>query len=194
MKRFAVIVTKVFFRIFYRVEIVNADKVPAEGPVVVCANHNTMLDMFFLGFRLKRWIHWMAKEELFKNPILAFLIVKLGGFPVKRGKVDVASIKTAYKLLEEGKIVGIFPHGHRFKAGNANTLRVKSGAAMIAANSGASIVPAAVLGNYRLFSRMKIIYGEPFKIDGAGKLGSGELSEISREIVEKINALLEENQ
>lgn len=194
MKKFAIIVTKVFFRIFYRVEIINAGKIPVDGPVVICANHNTMLDMFFLGYRLKRWIHWMAKEELFKNPVLAFLILKLGGFPVKRGKGDVSSIKTAYRLLEKGKIVGIFPHGHRFKAGKADTLRIKSGAAMIAANSGASIVPAAVLGNYKLFSPMKVIYGDPFKIDSAGKLGSVELSEISRQIVGKINALLEENQ
>jgi 1-acyl-sn-glycerol-3-phosphate acyltransferase len=194
MKKFAIAVTKAFFKIFYRVELVNPEKIPAKGPAILCANHNTMLDMFFLGFKLDRWIYWMAKEELFKNPILAYLIRKLGGFPVKRGKGDVASIKTAYRLLEDGNIVGIFPHGTRINAANVNTVRIKSGAAMLAVNSGADIIPAAVQGSYRLFSRMRVIYGEPFKFESGKRYTSEELSELSREIVKKIYALLEEKQ
>ena len=192
MKKFAVIVTKLFFGIFYRVEIVNLEKIPAEGSAIICANHNTMLDMFFLGYKMKRWICWMAKEELFKNPIAGWTLRKLGAFSVKRGKGDVSSIKTAYKLLEEGNIIGIFPHGTRINASNVNTVRIKSGAAMLAANSGTVIVPAAVQGSYRLFSRMKVIYGDPFKVDSDRKYTGGELSEISREIVKRIYALLEE--
>lgn len=194
MKKFAVFITKVFFGIFYRVELVNPEKIPAEGAAIICANHNTMLDMFFLGYKLDRWINWMAKEELFKNPILSFLLIKLGAFPVKRGKGDVSSIKKAYKLLEEGHIIGIFPHGTRINASNVDTVRIKSGAAMVAVNSGASVVPAAVKGNYKLFSRIKVIYGEPFKIDDGKKYTGEERTEISREIVRRIYALLEENQ
>lgn len=194
MKRFAVIVTKAFFGIFYRIELVNPGNIPAEGAAILCANHNTMLDMFFLGYKLKRWIYWMAKEELFRNPIFAWIFRKLGAFPVKRGKGDVSSIKTAYKLLEEGNIVGIFPHGKRINASNVNTVRIKSGAAMLAVNSGAAVIPVALQGNYRLFSRMKVIYGDPWKVDSDRKYTSEELSEISREIVKRIYALLEEKQ
>ena len=193
MKKFAVIVTKVVFGLFYRVELVNREKIPETGSAILCANHNTILDMFFLGYRLKRWICWMAKEELFRNPIAAWIFRSLGAFPVKRGTGDVSSIKTAYRLLEEGKIIGIFPHGTRLNAANVNTVRIKSGAAMLAANSGAYIIPAAVQGSYRLFSRMKVIYGDPFKVESNKKYTGEELSEISREIVKRIYALLEES-
>ena len=194
MKKLAVIITKLFFGVFYRVELVNLEKIPAEGAAILCANHKTMLDMFILGYRMKRWIYWMAKEELFKNPISAWIFTKLGAFSVKRGKVDINSIKTAYKLLGEGKIIGVFPHGKRTTAANVNTVRIKSGAAMLAVNSGASIIPAAVQGNYRLFGRMKVIFGDPFKVDSDRKYTGEELSEISREIVKRIYALLEEKQ
>lgn len=194
MKKFAVLITKLFFGVFYNVELVNPEKVPAEGSAILCANHNTMLDMFFLGYKLKRWIYWMAKEELFKNPIAAWALRKLGAFPVKRGKGDVSSIKTAYKHLDEGHIIGIFPQGTRINASKADTIRIKSGAAMLASNSGTVIVPAAVQGSYKLFSRMKVIYGDPFKIESDRKYTGEELSEISREIVKRIYALLEEKQ
>lgn len=194
MKKFAVAVTKLYLGIFYRVELVNPEKIPSEGSAIICANHNTMLDMFFLGYKLKRWIYWMAKEELFKNPILGWTLKKLGAFSVKRGKGDITSIKTAYKLLEEGNILGIFPHGTRINAANVNTVRIKSGAAMLAANSGTCIIPAAVQGSYKLFSHMKVIYGDPFKVDSDKKYTGEELSEISREIVKRVYALLEENQ
>lgn len=192
MKKLALIVTKLFLGIFYRVELINLQKVPIDGSAIICANHNTMLDMFFLGFKLKRWINWMAKEELFKNPIAAWTLRKLGTFSVKRGKGDVSSIKTALKLLEEGHVIGIFPFGTRINAANMNTARIKSGAAMLAVNSGTVIVPAAVQGNYKLFSRMKVIFGDPYKVNSDRKYTGEELSEISREIVKRIYALLED--
>ncbi|NTV89746.1 MAG: 1-acyl-sn-glycerol-3-phosphate acyltransferase, partial [Clostridiales bacterium] len=102
MKRFAVIITTIFFKLFYRVEVENADKIPSEGAAILCSSHKSMLDMFFLGYDIKRWVHWMAKEELFRNPITRAIYSSLGAFPVKRGKGDVGSIKTAYKILQEG--------------------------------------------------------------------------------------------
>ena len=120
MKKFAIFITTIVFKLIYRVELVNMEKVPVKGPAILCANHNNILDMFFLGFRLKRWMYWMAKEELFKNPIAAFILGKLGVFPVKRGKGDISSIKNAYKLLDEGKIVGIFPQGTRINPSSSN--------------------------------------------------------------------------
>lgn len=193
MKKFAVLITTLIFKMFYKVELVNLDKIPHEGPALLCSTHNNMLDMFFLGYKLKRWIYWMAKEELFRNPIGGFIFKKLGAFPVKRGKGDVGSIKTAYKHLQEGNIVGIFPHGTRVKSANRKTAGIKPGAALLAVNAGVKVIPATVLGNYRLFSRMKVIFGEPFMIDieSGKKLTSDELSEISRGIMQKIYSLME---
>ena len=165
MRSFARIITLIILKLFFRVEVINREYIPAEGPALLCANHNSMLDMFFLGIKLERWIYWMAKEELFKNPVLAFLIRKLGGFPVKRGTGDVESIKHAYKLLSENKIVGIFPHGTRIDPSKIETIRIKSGAAMIASKAGVPVIPATVRGNYKIFSKMIVIYGEPLFVE-----------------------------
>ncbi len=188
MKTFAIIVTTIVFKIIFRVEVINREKIPQKGPALLCANHNTFLDMFLLGYKLDRWIYWMAKEELFKNPIAGFLFKKLGAFSVKRGAADVGSIKNAYRLLEEGKIVGIFPQGTRRHAGGAG--RVKSGAAMIAANAGVPIIPATVKGTYKLFSKMTVNFGDPFMISKhEDKLTKEELAEISTDIINRIYSL-----
>lgn len=192
MKTFARIITNIVFRLLFRVEVINVEKIPAEGPVLFCANHNSILDMFFLGYKLDRWIYWMAKDELFKNPILSFIITKLGAFPVKRGKGDVGSIKHAYKLLSENKIVGIFPQGTRIDPEKIETSRIKPGAAMIAANTGVKVLPAAVKGSYRIFSKMKVVYGEPFVIKKVDeKPTKEELTRISRDIIKRVYSLSE---
>lgn len=192
MKIFARIITNIVLRLLFRIEVINSEKIPAEGPVLFCANHNSILDMFFLGFKIKRWIHWMAKEELFRNPVLSYIITKLGAFPVKRGKGDVGSIKYAYKLLGEDKIVGIFPQGTRIDPEKIETARIKPGAAMIAANTGVKVLPATVSGSYRIFSRMKVVFGEPFVIKKEGeKPTREELTKISRDIIKRVYSLSE---
>jgi 1-acyl-sn-glycerol-3-phosphate acyltransferase len=194
MRLFTKIVTTIYLTLLYRVQIKNADKVPAEGAAIICGNHNGMLDMFFIGFKLKRWIHWMAKEELFKNPVAGAIFRALGAFPVKRGKGDVASVKRAYKLLEEGHIIGIFPQGTRVDPAKRKTVRIKPGAAMIAVNSGVPIVPVAIQGSYKPFSRVKIVFGEPFRLaaEKGRKYSSEELSQFSGDIMDKIYSLMED--
>jgi 1-acyl-sn-glycerol-3-phosphate acyltransferase len=192
MRAILKILTKIAFKLFFRVDIINKNKIPRDGPALLCANHNTILDMFFLGYKLDRWIYWMAKEELFKNPVIAFVLKKLGAFPVKRGTGDVSSIKKAFKLLGENKIVGIFPHGTRIGQARLKTARIKPGAAMIAANTGVPVIPAAVCGSYGIFSKMKVIYGEPFLVKSRDKKPTKEeLTEISKEIINRVRSLAE---
>lgn len=193
MRKFALILTKIIFKIFFRVEVINKENVPSAGPALLCANHNSMLDMFFLAFKLKRWVYWMAKEELFRNPIAAFVLRRMGAFPVRRGTGDVGSVKYAYKLLEQKEFVGIFPQGTRIDPTKIETTRVKPGAAMIAAKAGVPIIPAIVKGNYKIFSKMKVIYGEPFSIDKSqgNKYEKEELTQLSRDIIKKIYSLAE---
>jgi|LSQX01.3.fsa_nt_gb 1-acyl-sn-glycerol-3-phosphate acyltransferase len=192
MRAFARLITKIIFKILFKVEVINLSKVPVEGSALVCANHNTILDMFFLGYKLKRWIHWMAKEELFRNPIAAYVLRKLGAFSIKRGRGDVSSIKNAYKLLEDGKLVGIFPHGTRIVSTNIEKAKVKPGAVMIAVNAGVPIIPATVSGSYKLFSKMRIIFGDPFYIEKKEeKFTKEEISDLSKDIIRKIYSLSE---
>lgn len=193
MKRLARILTNIFFKLFFRVNVIDVDKVPSEGGAIICANHNSMLDMFFLGFKLKRWIHWMAKEELFRNPILALIITKLGAFPVKRGSGDTGPIKQSYKILEDGELLGIFPHGTRISPSRFERKKVKPGAALIAMTAGVPIVPVYIQGNYKIFSKMNVIYGDPYTIETQEdkRYTREELKELSREIVKKIYSLAE---
>jgi 1-acyl-sn-glycerol-3-phosphate acyltransferase len=191
MRKFLLTLTKIVLKVFFRVEVINQHKVPQYGPALLCASHNTMFDMFFLGFKLKRWIYWMAKEELFRNPLLAYVLRKLGAFPVRRRTADISSIKHAYRLLSENKIVGIFPQGTRARTAKRK-YPAKSGAVMIAANAGVPVIPAAVFGTYRLFSRMKVVFGDPYYIEKNGdKLSKEYLSEMSKDMMDRIYALAE---
>ncbi len=184
----------IVFTLFYRVEIIGMSNIPPEGGVILCANHPTFLDMFFIAYRVKRLVHYMAKEELFKNPVLAYIMRNIGAFPVKRGKVDVNSIKTAIQLVNDGNIVGILPEGTRTGVNRKKKLKAKPGAALIAMKTKAPIVPVAISGNFKLFSKIKIIYGEPFNIlfEEGKKYTTEELREISQQILDKIYDLTED--
>jgi 1-acyl-sn-glycerol-3-phosphate acyltransferase len=153
------------------------------------------MDMFVIGYKLKRKIRWMAKEELFKNPLLGALLRFLGAFSVKRGKVDINSVKTAYKLIENGHIVGIFPEAHRMRGKERYNVKVKHGAAMIAVNTGAPLVPVAVDGSYKIFSRIRVIIGKPFYLNSDENIKNSkeQLNDMSMSIMKKVYMLLEES-
>jgi len=191
---FARVFLKLFFLLFYRVKIIGIKNVPEKGAAVLCANHLGEMDMVFIGYKIKRLVRYMAKSELFKIPILSPLIKFLGAFPVKRGKADVEAIKTALRLLNEGHIIGIFPEGTRLKNKQGKTVKAKPGAALLAQKSGAPILPVAVEGKYRPFSKIKIVFGEPFTLDldKDKKYTNNELVEISEGIMKKVYSLLEE--
>ncbi|NSW90446.1 MAG: 1-acyl-sn-glycerol-3-phosphate acyltransferase [Firmicutes bacterium] len=188
------LLSSIIFKLFYKVELVGISNVPLKGGAILCANHPGTLDMFFIGYKLKRVVHYMAKEELFKNPILAFILRKLGAFPIKRGKADVESIKTAIRLINEGHIVGILPEGTRTGFKNKKKVQPKPGVAMVATKIKTPIIPVAVSGNYRLFSKVRVIYGKPFYLDfeEKKKYTMDELKAISQKIMNKIYSLLEE--
>lgn len=140
-----------------------------EGPYIVCANHQHVLDVVFLGIVLRhQQPHFMAKEELFKIPVLRFLIRKLGAYPVSRGKSDVGAVKRTIALLEGGRSVGMFPQGTRCPERNPRDCKIKFGAGMIAAHAGATVLPVHIkMKNYKwkFFRRVDVIIGEPIPFE-----------------------------
>lgn len=185
-----------FRRIFsfcFRWQVVGAEHIPKEGPVILCANHISLLDPPLLGSGIERQVHFMAKEELFRIPVLSFLIRKFGAFPVKRGASDRASIRTALSLLEDGKIFGIFPEGTRSKTGELGP--GLPGVALFALKSQAAVIPVAILGPYRLFKPIKIVYGQPIDMSElrAKKSGSDTLKEATDLIMSHIQQLLNQH-
>jgi 1-acyl-sn-glycerol-3-phosphate acyltransferase len=155
---------------------------PADGPVVVCGNHRSLLDPPFVACYLKRKVHFMAKAELFKIPVFSAMIRNYGAFPVARGGMSMETMKTAIKVLKEGNMLVVFPEGTRQKS--AALGEGKKGAASLALRSGAKILPVAIIGEYKLFRPMKVIYGEPF--DAAAAVAHLPSSEQGDVLTEKI--------
>ncbi len=186
-------------RIFLRVHWRDRDNepLPETGPYLVCANHQTALDVVFLCAALRRQQpHFMAKAELFKVPVLGWLVRKLGAFPVARGKGDVGAIKHAIKLLQEGRSVGVFPQGTRMPGKELRDCSVKAGAGMIAARAGAQVLPVYIKmkdRKWRFFRRVDVIVGKPIPFESFGydPDASGEYARITGEIYEQI-CLLDE--
>ncbi len=135
---------------------------PKEKGFVLACNHVSDLDPVILGIACPKRIRYMAKEELFRVPVLGFIIRHLGAFPVARGKGDKDAIHNAVKLVEEGGVLGIFPEGGRSKDGKLR--KMKSGAVVVASQTGGDIVPAAILyGQRKLFHRRPVTvkFGSP---------------------------------
>jgi len=183
-----------YFTIFYRVELINKENVPERGAALLCSNHVGAMDMFFIGYKIKRLVHYMAKSELFRIPVIGAIIRWLGAFPVNRGKGDVGAMKTVFRLLDEGKIVGIFPEGTRTRGKIDVNRKIKPGIALMAIKSDVPIIPVAIKGSYKLFGKVKVIFGQPFKldVDKNKKYNKEELAEISKMIMNKIYSLMEE--
>lgn len=158
--KFVKVLVRWYFHLFYRVSVTGLGNEPESGGVLMYANHPSAADMFLIACHMKRQVHFMAKEELFKNPILAFFMRRLGAFPVARGKGDVGSVKTVFKLLKQGEIVGVFPEGTRTP--RKDPKKQKAGAAMIALHSGAKVLPVGVVWKRRPFSRIRVVLGKTF--------------------------------
>lgn len=168
---------RVFFVLVYRLEAIGKEHIPANGPVILCANHISSLDPPLVGSLLSRKVHYMAKEELFRVPVIGWLITRFGAFPVKRGGVSKESIRLALQLLKDGNMLGIFPEGTRKNAGGI----AKKGAANLAFRSGAAVIPAAIIGHYRPFRKMKIVYGPPVDLSEFAEVSSTDAAEKATE-------------
>ncbi|UFJ42805.1 1-acyl-sn-glycerol-3-phosphate acyltransferase [Brevibacillus humidisoli] len=181
------------FSVFYRWQVIGAEHIPKKGPVILCANHISNLDPPLLGSGIERQVHFMAKEELFRIPILSFLITQFGAFPVRRGAGDRAAIRATLEVLQQGKILGIFPEGSRSKTGQLKP--GQPGAAMFALRSEAQVVPVAIIGPFRLFRPVKIVYGQPIDLSRfrQGKSNSNTLREVTELIMQQIQQLIDQN-
>jgi len=161
--RFIRAIVGCIFRIIFPLRVEGLENLPASGPVILCANHTSMLDPVAMILLCPRPISFMAKTELFENKLLGWLFRKMGAFAVKRGESDLASVRLALRVLEEGKIFGIFPQGHRNHEDEAKG--IQTGTAMIALRSGAVTIPVHISGGYRLFRRTTVCFKAPMDLE-----------------------------
>jgi len=174
----------------YRFDIKGLEHFPKTGGVLVCSNHIDALDPPVVGITAPRPVHFMAKEELFNMPILKPLLPKLNAFPVKRGLSDREALRKALSLLKNGDVMGLFPEGTRSKDGKLG--KGFSGAGFFALKGEADVVPCAIIGPYKPFKRLKVVYGKPIVMQPY-RDRKASADEVTLVIMDEIQKLLDEN-
>ena len=157
--RFARGLANLVFPLFFRLRFEGTEHLPSSGGYIMASNHVSLLDPLFVAMVMPTQVHFMAKAELFRNPLLGRLLKGLGAFPVERGKGDSGAIDHSANILRSGGTLGIFPEGTRSKDGNP--LRPKSGAALIAKMTGADVLPCGIVveGKVKLWSKITVRFG-----------------------------------
>jgi 1-acyl-sn-glycerol-3-phosphate acyltransferase len=140
---------RILLRFFMQRNVIGMEKLPSEGPVILASNHLTNFDVFTLQLVFMRPLFFMAKSELYKNPIVAAGLRQVGAFPVLRGQRDQWAIRHAEKVLEHNQVLAMFPEGTRSKG---KGLRAgKTGVARLALKTGCPIIPIAISGTEKMF-------------------------------------------
>jgi 1-acyl-sn-glycerol-3-phosphate acyltransferase len=150
-----------YFR-FIGVEHRNAEVIPESGAAIIAPNHVTSIDPFGVGLPTERRMHFMAKQELFTNPVLSWYMHSGNAFPVERGKMDLGAIKTALRILQSGQLLVIFPAGTR---GGDET---KGGASFLALKTRVPVIPVGISlsPNGWGAKRFRFNYGAPIPAEG----------------------------
>lgn len=181
----------------WRVRVLGAWRVPARGPVILAANHANLLDGPLLVGMSPRPVHFLVKREMFSGPVGAVLR-GVGQVPVRRDSADRAAIGTALSVLDDGRVLGVFPEGTR---GEGDFAQVRGGLAYLALRSGAPVVPVACLGTGdrgtslgalpRFRSRIDVVFGDPFDAGGGSRLRTrGAVLEASERLRARLAAHL----
>ena len=175
-----------------RLEVYGAERVPLTGGLVVAANHFSWIDPPALGSACPRTLYFMAKVEAHRVPGLGELMRAFGTFAVRRGESDRDAVRRMREVVREGGALGMFAEGTRQRSGVPGP--VQPGAAMVAVNEGAPLIPAAIHGSHewRLgnFAPVSVAWGEPMTFDGLPRGGKG-YREASQLVERKLRELWE---
>ncbi|MBM7701705.1 lysophospholipid acyltransferase family protein [Metabacillus iocasae] len=188
---FARSVVKGVLKPVYRIEAIGTENIPKEGGVILCSNHIDNLDPPAVGITCPRPISFMAKEELFHAPILKNILPGLQAFPVKRGMGDREALRRGIALLKQGNVLGLFPEGTRSKDGKLG--KGLAGVGFFALRSEAAVIPCAIIGPYKMFQKVKVVYGLPMNMEDFRERRASA-DEVTEAIMREIAELLEKYQ
>ncbi len=154
--------------ILFRPSVEGRENIPLEGPVLIAPIHRSNVDFAFTLFISPRKVFFMAKDSIFRVPILGPLVTHLGAFPVRRGSADRESMSLAEEVLRRGYALVLFPEGTRKEGLSVQTLH--DGAMFVAARTGATVVPVGIGGSDKAMplgakfprpARIRIVVGTP---------------------------------
>ena len=186
------------FWIFTEIEIDGLENVPPEGPVLLVSNHVNLMDPVVPIGVLKRRVSFMAKEEVFRWPILGPLFKGLDLVPVARGKIaSRRALQRAEELLARGWIVAVYPEGTRSHQPGMGPAH--DGAAFLALRTGVPILPVAITGTHMVLQEGKsfprrgpvsIRFGETFSVERVARMDRAAMEALTERIMRRIAALL----
>ena len=201
--RFCRFLYRVYFYLYHRGRVYNAERLPAQGAFILAGNHVSFLDPPFFGLACQREAFFMARDTLFRNPLANWILRSWNCVPINRDRGDIGAMRTVLRMLGEGKAVLMFPEGTRSEGGELQEAR--AGIGMIAARAKVPIVPMRIFGTDRALprganfphpARVEIKFGEPFlyplpadfeKLRGDAV--KAVYLDIGREIMQRIAAL-----
>jgi len=180
-----------FFNLFRPVRAVGRENIP-DGPCVICPNHSTAGDPFYVvfAFGYRRPMRAMAKIQIMRVPLIGWILSKAGVFGVDRGNADMKAVKTALKFLKEGDKLLMFPEGTRVHEGES--VEAKTGAALFATRTGVPLLPVYIPPKKKLFRPNTVVIGAPFMPVYQGRKPTAEeLQAIAQDVMDRVRALRE---
>lgn len=187
-------VTMAHALITYRAEGYGSENVP-NGPVILAPNHGSFMDHFFSAAFVRRHVQFMAKSQMFGSGPLSWIYSHGGVFPVRRGHRDEDAFETAFAVLGRGGMVGMYAEGGRSRNGRLAD-EAKPGIGRLALESGAPVVPVAILGSHQVrnwkrgrFPKVVVQYGEPVAFERVEVSSRGQQQAAADEILRRIRSM-----
>ncbi len=186
-------------RLLFRTTVVGADRVPTEGPVIIAPVHRSFIDFFVASEVTNRKLHYMAKDSLWDNRVLARILPPLGAFPVHRGAADRGAMRRAQHVLEAGEALILFPEGERRNGPVVEDLH--EGVAFLAARTGATVIPVGIGGSASVMPKgsrlprprhIHLEVGEPLPSPartGGGRVSRSRTHELTEALAASIQKL-----
>lgn len=178
------VILRGYYNLLWPSKVAGMENIPASGGFILCANHVHWRDPLFLAVRLpKRRYTYLAKAELYKNPVSRLVLGEkgLGGIPINRGHSDLNAIRQALKAIAGGHGLAIFPQGTRSRDNTPTPML--NGVSMIALRAGVPVIPVYLDGPYRMFHHVDVTVGAPVELADLGKrYDAATLSEATRRI------------
>lgn len=188
--RVVAVVLRTLAALLFRPSVQGASNIPLDGPVLIAPTHRSNLDFVFSLFMSPRKVFFMAKDSLFRVPVLGSALVSLGAFPVKRGSADREAMRSAEEVLNAGHALILFPEGTRKFGPTVDDLH--DGAMFIAGRTQARVVPVGIGGTgavkppgQRLphFVKVRMVVGEPINPPAnTGRVSRSEVAAKTREL------------
>lgn len=189
------------YRVYFRARWFNPERVPPSGPVILASNHASILDPPLVGTALHRGLSFLARQSLFRFPVVGWVLRKWDAVPVDREGGGAAGLKKILERLLAGSAILLFPEGTRTRDGKLQPARAGIGLAVI--KSGAPVVPVRVFGTFEAYGRdlpfprphqIMVKYGEPMRFEAlqaeAKKCSKARLKEIYQQIADEIMAAI----